>query len=77
MIRLSQSRKVSKIASSDVARSRVDWNTFYIMICLLRVASSHAPAQRLEKRYAPKTFGDDRVSCERRDRGSLVRTIAL
>jgi hypothetical protein len=24
----SQSRKTDKIASSDVARSRVDWNTF-------------------------------------------------
>jgi hypothetical protein len=26
---LSQSRKTDKIASSDVARSRVDWNTFH------------------------------------------------
>jgi hypothetical protein len=25
----SQSRKTDKIASSDVARSRVDWNTFH------------------------------------------------
>jgi len=29
---LSQSRKTDKIASSDVARSRVDWNTFHTMI---------------------------------------------
>src|SRR6516225_10559818 len=29
---LSQSRKIDKIASSDVARSRVDWNTFHTMI---------------------------------------------
>jgi hypothetical protein len=29
---LSQPRKIDKIASSDVARSRVDWNTFHTMI---------------------------------------------
>jgi hypothetical protein len=29
---LSQSRKIDKIASSDVARSRVDWNTFHTTI---------------------------------------------
>jgi hypothetical protein len=42
---LSQSRKTDKIASSDVARSRVDWNTFHTMICLLLAVSSHAPAE--------------------------------
>jgi hypothetical protein len=30
---LSQSRKTDKVASSDVARSRVDWNTFHTTIC--------------------------------------------
>jgi hypothetical protein len=29
---LSQSRTIDKTASSDVARSRVDWNTFHTMI---------------------------------------------
>jgi hypothetical protein len=34
-----------KIASSDVARSRVDRNTFHTMMCLLLAVSSHAPAE--------------------------------
>jgi hypothetical protein len=65
---LSQSRKTDKIASSEVARSRVDWNTFHPMIFLLLAVSSHAPAELVENSYARKTSGNDRVSCERRDR---------
>jgi hypothetical protein len=38
-------RKTDKIASSDVARSRVDRNTFHTMMCLLLAVSSHAPAE--------------------------------
>jgi hypothetical protein len=37
----SQSRKTDKVASSDVARSRVDRNTFHTMIYLLLAVSSH------------------------------------
>jgi len=37
---LSQSRKTDKIASSDVARPRVNRITFHSMICLLLAASS-------------------------------------
>jgi hypothetical protein len=39
---LPQSRKTDKIASSDVARSRVDYTTFHALICLLQAMSSYA-----------------------------------
>src|SRR5262245_50492446 len=54
------------MASSDVARWRVDWNTFQTMSAELR-----------ENSYASKTSGNDRVRCERRNRNGLPRAVAL
>jgi hypothetical protein len=55
----------------------IDW----IAIVSVRInrwpVSSHAPAELGENSYARKTSGDNRVSCERRYRDSLLRTVAL
>ena len=53
---LSQSRKTDKIASSDVARSSVDWNTLHTMICLLLAVSSHVSAVLRENHLCLKNF---------------------
>ena len=37
----------------------------HTMICLLPALSSHAPAELRENSYAPKTSGNDRISCDR------------
>src|SRR5262245_26799890 len=74
---LSQSRKTDKVASRDVARSLVDWNTFHTTICPLLAVRSHVSAVLRENSYASKITGNDCVSYEQRDRDSLPRTVAL
>jgi hypothetical protein len=49
---LSQSRKTDEIASSDVARPRVNWITFHAMICLLLAAGCYAQQRHGEQRCA-------------------------
>src|SRR5262249_46846684 len=71
---LSQSRKTNKMASSDVARPPVDLE--YLPHNDLPAAGGEFPCQQSHWRtgYAPKTSNNNRVSCERLDRGSLLRT---